>query len=367
MTRTWPILALTLVAGGGGLALGLALDGDDAPPSPPTPASSADAPLPPGLQALTIEAPERYWLDGGFVPLEPPIRLPGPVDERTHTTVWLALPEGGTITTRWLEDQQRYTLSFPPGTVADRVATWDHRTKDGRTIPLVADVRGARVEADGTQTFRLFRPERPGPGQPLVGFEWTRGEATLGAEAHRRLAARMLDGGGFAWRTRPARRERSARVFRRRGACAACHDLDKPEIEREARVDTLYRAADADGFYVPLTVLRDEAPVELYRPRDMNADDPCVTVRCPDGPARLDTKDDGARRYRCDDGSIPRARWDIACAEARGDGHAERVCASRRAIYEHLDGTGREAFATAFEVCGITAARATTTATTAQE
>ena len=69
--------------------------------------------------------------------------------------------------------------------------------------------------------------------------------------------------------------------------------------------------------------------------------------------ATLETSEAGARRYRCEDASVPIARLDIPCGLRAKDTHADAVCASRRYLYDHMDDVGKRAFADAFVACNI--------------
>ena len=118
------------------------------------------------------------------------------------------------------------------------------------------------------------------------------------------------------------------------------------------------RQTDAAGWFVPETVLRDRAPLEHHRPREMNVDDPYVRFDCPaaDGeatPAEIVKHDDGTRWPSCGGKATAIGVLDVASALAAGDAHAKAVCASRRALFDHMDDEGKKAFAAAFEVCGV--------------
>jgi hypothetical protein len=60
---------------------------------------------------LRIDDPETFWRDGYF-PLVPAIHPPTTHDREDLIQVWLKLPPGGKIGVRWLEKQQRYTLTY---------------------------------------------------------------------------------------------------------------------------------------------------------------------------------------------------------------------------------------------------------------
>src|SRR5262245_46360056 len=65
------------------------------------------------VHAVEVARPSARWGHGAAVMLEPALRLPTSPDGRDRIVTWLALPEGGKITTQ--------RLLLPAGTVADRV------------------------------------------------------------------------------------------------------------------------------------------------------------------------------------------------------------------------------------------------------
>jgi hypothetical protein len=92
------------------------------------------------------------------------------------------------------------------------------------------------------------------------------------------------------------------------------------------------------------------SPLEQHRPRDLNADDPFVSVHCATlamTPVQIGST------YSCVDGSVPLARLDLARGLAFGRPHELAVCDSRRYLFDHMDDSARNAFAAAFAECGI--------------
>ena len=138
--------------------------------------------------------------------------------------------------------------------------------------------------------------------------------------------------------------------------CVVCHEHDQRVADGPSRRRPS-RATDASGLYLALATLSDQAPVEGYRPYDVNADSPYVTATCGDVPAELRQLPNGGRRFVCADGRVAIAHLDLPSARAAGDPHAAAVCASRGALFAHLDAAGRRAFAAAFAECGITEAK----------
>jgi hypothetical protein len=244
-------------------------------------------------------------------------------------TVWLKLPSDSTIRTRRLSDG-RTTLTVPAGTVADRVESIGGR---------VVDVRGTRFEPGGRELFHVFRPDQSGR---LYGYEWERGNA----EAARTVA------GLFDRRLRKIEGDRSARRFAGLLDCAGCHIADKLPNRRPFEGGLPNRATDASGLYQILAVLFDESPLEQYRPREMNIDDPLVQMHCRRAdPPRITRGRDGSRGVDCADGSVPVGRFDLPAALRAGDTRAAEICIARRMLFRHLDSEGRRAFAQAFTAC----------------
>ncbi len=296
-----------------------------------------EAPSIEGLTSLRIERPEGHWEREGFVELVTPIAPPTARDERTRVQVFVRIPEGATLSID--------PLRLPPGAEADRVESVRVR---GRW--RVADVRGARITEDGRRELRLLRPERPDDGAPLVGFAWPEAREDLGAAAHDALGALIEEGGGSL--VRGGDRAQIASLLRSRGDCTGCHTRERAERRGG---DGALRATDGDGFFTPRSVLSDRAPLEHYRPRDVNVERDAVSVTCPEG-APYEAVEDarGGRRVRCPGGSAPIARLDIPAALAAGEVRARGVCEARRFLWTHLDGTGRARYADAMRACAIT-------------
>jgi hypothetical protein len=294
------------------------------------------------VRPVSIVRPDTYWASHGFVEMTPPIRLPSR-DGAERIIVWLRVPDGQRIAVVRRADGAA-TLSYPTETVSDRVDI-----RDWREPSSVQDVRGTRFE-QGQEYFHVLRPLSPAG---LEGLEWPRGDQLATRAATEEMLARLG--------------EQAPSLFAMQNDCASCHAHDKAERRRfpsNASVATAEGAApnrgtDADGLYTVATVLADSAPLETHRPRDMNEGDPYVSVACEDGTAaELVVGARGRwRHFRCDDGSVPYARFDLGRALAEEDAHARAVCQSRAYLWNHMDGDGRAAFASAFEECGLSAAR----------
>lgn len=101
------------------------------------------------LHAAHIQNHLNYWQQSGFVEMVPPIWLPTDLSIHEYVRVWLHIPAGEKVSVQWLPDQKRYTLKFPPGTVADRIDGGENQKQAMFTVNGIADVRGARISADG--------------------------------------------------------------------------------------------------------------------------------------------------------------------------------------------------------------------------
>jgi hypothetical protein len=304
-----------------------------------------------GVTPVTIEDPATYWTRSGFVEMTPPVRLPSQ-DGRERIVIWLRLPENSVLRVVHREGE-RATLSYPPGTVADRVDM-----RDARRASSVADVRGTRFES-GQEYFHVLRSLAP-PGKSaagptgtaalLNGLEWKRGDAVAERRATDQMLARMAEARGLE---DPSDDPMLTR-FERRNDCGSCHARDLPERRTHDPGDLApNRGTDAGGLYTIATVLADEAPLETHRARDLNEGDPFIRVTCGDGGEASLTTGRRRRHYTCADGSVPRGRIDLRAALATGDAHAQAVCASRTYLAAHMDEEGRAAFADAFRECGL--------------
>jgi hypothetical protein len=296
------------------------------------------------IRRIEIADPAHYWLDNGFVALNPAIRVS--VQPGAETVVYLKIGAGGPIATRYLPGQRRYSLTLPPGSVADRVSF----ATDGAGYRTIDDVRGTRWDGAGGEYFHVYRPVSGGIDAPLAGYEWRRGDA-----AQQRAATSLLS--DLIARTpapfgdRPADAEDVER-FRALNRCQLCHVADKPQARfPEEKLPPW--ATDGSGLYVPPAVLGDEAPLsdsDFFD--DPNAGDRFVAPRCASAPATLQGRS-GGHWYGCADGSLPIGRRDVAAGRAAGDPYTARLCASRRYLYGRLDALGRKAFAAKFAACGI--------------
>lgn len=298
------------------------------------------------IHSVQIPNDLNYWRDAGFVDMVGPVRLPTEKTTGDHIAVWLRIPGKEKIAVRWLAAQKRYTIKFPQGTVADRVESAQEEHEAMLVVRGIEDVRGGRIDADGTIWFHDYEPV---PGEPirwLRGYEWLRRDPAGDDLAADRLMKLFYPGA-------PAKAKEEMAEFRRLNQCGACHQVNRPVPVTAPKDGLSVPETDADGLYQPITVLTDSMTLVNIRPWDLNVGDPYITVWCGREKAQLTTKDHSYRRYTCPNNGVPTGRLDISRALRHGDPHARKVCAARRYLYAHMTENGREAFSHGFAECSI--------------
>jgi hypothetical protein len=310
------------------------------------------APPRPPVREVTLDGPDSFWQREGFVPMDAPVRPPTSEDGRDRIVVYLKLPAGGVVTTRFIEAQQRYSLEYPTGTLADRVEYQGDGPIDGPPQPgwRVGDVRGASLASEG-DWFHVYRGTTDSATAPLLGLSWPRGDDTAQLEATSALVGLVLDGRVRAPRSAAARATMGERL-RSLNGCAACHARERPPRARMDAPGIVNRASDSSGFFQVSTVLSDRAPLEMHRPRNLNVGDPFMRFVCGEGETPAVVEDSGLGSVRCPGREVPVGVLDLASALRAADPHALRVCASRRFLYEHLDALGRSVWIDAMAECG---------------
>ncbi|NVB37290.1 hypothetical protein G6O69_05570 [Pseudenhygromyxa sp. WMMC2535] len=313
------------------------------------------------VRRLTIAEPWRHWEDEGFVEMVPPVRLPTATPGADDVAIWLRIPEGGVIETRRREGDaaggaageatgeeageaaSAWILAFPPGTIADRV---ESRGRGGTRG--VIDVRGTELAEAGEEWMHTLRRDGGAKGG-LFGYEWPRSSTAAHAEATRLLLAELAEIPPGSSMSEEARAGYLSRI-QTKNQCVTCHVHGRADNRREGERGVVNRGTDGSGFFTPQTVLLDEIPLERYGTIDPNLRDPWVTLRCPEGEAKLESKK-GRLLATCPDNAVPVGRFDLDKALSHGDERAERICAARRYLYAHLDERGREVFSPAISAC----------------
>jgi hypothetical protein len=298
------------------------------------------------LQAVRIPNDQNYWQHSGFVEMVPPVWLPTDLSIHEYIRVWLYIPAGKKVSVQWLPDQKRYTLKFPPDTVADRIDGGEDQKQAMFTVNGIADVRGARISADGKIEWHVYEPVPGESSKWLRGYAWLR----TGPVGDNLAADSLIK---LYYPGAPAKARQEMAEFRELNQCGTCHEPNRPLPTAETKDGLSFPETDADGFYQPITVLTDSMTLVDDRPWDLNVDDPYISVWCGRQKAKLTTKDDTYRRYSCPHQAVPTGKLDMLAALKHKDAHALGVCAARKYLYDHMEAEGRKAFAASFAECGI--------------
>jgi len=281
------------------------------------------------------------------VPLETPVRMPSSDDGRLRIVVYLTLPSVGEITGASLQE-----LKYPKGTRADRVEYLAPANTPLEAVPspdwLVADVRGL-VMFDSFVEHHFFRPATVNPTGPLRGAKWDSHDEVAHARATQVLRG-LAQRGDILGPTVKAEREGFAERLAKLNDCNGCHVRGKAENSRTSDAPVVRRMSDGDAFYQVGAVFHDEDPLEVYRPRDLNADDPKIRLRCATGQPSPRV---GHAAPQCADGSVPRARYQLREALLAHDARAERICAARRYIASHMSPSARAVVQGALDDCRV--------------
>lgn len=293
-----------------------------------------------GLTELRVPESRGYFLRDGYVEMVPAVLLPRRNPHQT-VEVWLKLPPDGRLST--VLEGQRPLLRVPDGTVAARVEKQQAGQKDERDW-RIADVRGTRFGPGGQEMFFVLRPNDRSAAPPLSGWEWRRGVPEQQREATRLVA-------DLAATLVPADRAASERrSVEKTSDCASCHVHRRLENLLPNQYGLANRATDASGCFQIQSVLIDQLPLETYFPLEQNVSDPFMHFGCRVG-AQL--RESPGERPSCSDGSIPWGRFDVRRAREASSEHAEKLCASRRYLFDHLDDAGRQTFREGLVGCGI--------------
>jgi len=296
------------------------------------------------LRPVTIRDPRDHWEREGYIELVPAVRLPTTDEGEDRIRVLAKLPEDGRISVDWLAVQGRHTVHLPEGAAVDRVESWRYPDPSGDVRETVVDVRGLRMTHLGPR-YHVLRPASDAPQAPLLGWSWPASDTSAHAEATQRLE-QFLRGRPHPVSRRALGEAEIGEVVAN-NACGSCHVGDRPADPDRSGVPR--RGTDADGGFALLMVLEREMPISTARPYDLNHRDPFVQLRCSDGAQLVSF----TPMPSCPAGESPLAIRDVAAGLSAGDEYTLRLCASRKYLWDHMDGTAREAFAGAFRECGL--------------
>ncbi len=298
---------------------------------------------------IQIDDPLSFWNDGGYTLLVPAVRMSIPPGGAAGTAIFFKLPKGAPIVaTRHGSDVVPSSFIFPPGTAADRVAYVVVEDESGQPSVRVLDVRGTRIDSDGSQLFRVLRPGGPEPTAPMIGYEWPRGDMAARDDATSRLLDE-LRGLQQPISERPPSPQALARLALL-NHCEICHMPNKPPSPPSSQLPSW--PTDGSGFYVPLGVLMDHEPLSTQPSlHDPNAEDPYIQTSCGTTPAKVDG-DPNNRFFTCaDENRLPMGRRDIRRGMLEEDAYTMLVCGARTLLFERMDAEAQKDFAPLLEEC----------------
>jgi hypothetical protein len=294
---------------------------------------------PAGVRDVEIVDPMTFHVREGFVRMEPPVHLPTSAPAIDQVEIWLRLPPTGTIELSEMGDEPG-RLVFPPGTIADRVEFFD--TGAQRRI---VDIRGTTIRAQG-QDFHAYRPAGSQPSSKLIGVQWSRDDAALQAPATQRFLDRIGAAPPIRDVPQPAR-GRVLESVRAKNDCNACHAEGRPDNTTLGEHGLVNRGTDGSGLFSPATVLLDEGLLETYGVDDRSTSDPALSLSC--GERAATPEEIGARR--CAGAQVMRGRVDWARLYDTDGARAERICGSRRTLWDRMSTAARARYPAALEPC----------------
>lgn len=298
---------------------------------------------------LTITDPLSFWGDEGYSVLVPAVRMSIPPGGRAGTAIFFKIPGETHIATSEHPSQVvPSSFVFPPGTSADRVAYVMIEKEDGEPFIHVLDVRGTRIAEDGTQWFRVLRPGGSAADAPMIGYEWLRDDEKARDEATVRLLEELRDVPQPIIDTPPTPQALARLALLNH--CEICHLPNKGPSTPDSHLPAW--PTDGSGFYVPLAVLMDHAPLSTQPGlHDPNAEDPYIETSCGTVPAAVDGGPNN-RWFTCpDDQRLPMGRRDIRRGMQDLDAYTMLVCGSRAFLLDRMETTSRDAFGSLMDEC----------------
>jgi hypothetical protein len=319
------------------------------PPGVAQNASTKEAAVPTRAQRITMTDPLGFWSDEGYSVLVPAVRMSIPPGGRAGTAIFFKLPHEQSISSaEHPSDVVPSSFVFPPGTSADRVAYLVLEDEAGNPHISVLDVRGTRIDEEGKQWFRVLRPGGSALDAPMIGYEWPRDDANARDEATYRLLEELRE------RPQPISDSPPSPQALARLAllnhCEICHLPNKPPSGPDSHLPAW--PTDGSGFYVPLAVLMDYAPLSTQPGlHDPNAEDPYIETSCGAVPATA-AGEPNNRWFMCpDEARLPMGRRDVRRGMAESDAYTMLVCGSRAFLLDRMESTGRIAFTPILEEC----------------
>lgn len=274
----------------------------------------------------------NYWKNSGFHEMVPLLKLPSDRTGSDLIRVWVKLPENGKLTVKWIGEQNRYSLEYPAGTIADRVESFRQD---------ISDVRGASIDSNGNTVFHVYETAPNLDPNYIYGYEWQRVDDNADQMMAEQLIHLYYPNGDFNG-------GQDIAEFRDHNHCLQCHAVNQPTPLTDSHL--LGYESDERGFFQPLAVLQDSMTVRYHRPWDLNADDHFVSVWC--GAQRIQALIQGdSRWYECPDHEAPTGKLDLQKALSQKDPHALGLCESRKYLYEHMDDKAQSVYRQAFEEC----------------
>lgn len=293
---------------------------------------------------LNMTEPFDYWEREGFVLMVPSVRMSIPPGGRAGTVVYFKVPGDEPISlARHPSPEIPASFEFPPGTEAHRVAFLIGSDSLGDPTLEIMDVRGTRIGEDGEQYYHVMRPSSMHGGS-LAGYEWRRGD-----DEGRALATRLLLE-DLSKEPDPPSSGAMARIAVL-NHCEFCHVEDKGPSPPSSELPPW--PTDGSGFYIPLGVVFDHAPLstvpELHDP---NADDPYVETSCRDAVPPTVGGGPHNRFFTCEEeDTSPVGRRDIRRGLVDEDTYTSAVCGSRHFLSERMSEHARTAFAPLLQEC----------------
>jgi hypothetical protein len=298
---------------------------------------------------IEIDDPLGFWGDQGYSVLVPAVRMSIPPGGRAGTAIFFKIPGGDPILSKTHPSQVvPASFVFPTGTSADRVAYVMLEDEAGDPVIRVLDVRGTRIGSDGTQYFRVLRPGGPELDAPMIGYEWPRDDERARDEATYRLLDELKDVKQPIVESTPS--PQSLARLALLNHCEICHLPDKGPSAPDSHLPAW--PTDGSGFYIPLAVLMDHAPLSTQPGlHDPNAEDPYIETSCGSAPAAVDGAPNN-KFFSCpDEERLPMGRRDIRRGMEELDAYTMLVCGSRAFLLERMETGARDAFTPLMDEC----------------